>query len=290
MFKRFWWVLGVMAVIGPLMGLGVAAVISYVMPKKYESEAIMEVKPLPISANGELGVSGMTPQFFGTEFEKIKSHASLAKVVEKLELVNRWGVDEESAIRMLKGMVNTENIRGTDLISIRVRHTDKEVTRDIVTEVARCYRAYRSESLKRGRERGLLELNQAVKDQEDKVEERIKVLRTIPSPIDPNARGGWSDPEHADAKRDLDADQALLQTLKLKQISETISSKMPDESVVLHEEPQIGQAPASPNVTLNLLLGTVLGFLLAMLLALPLMFLLHLVIPVRLGGSRVLAD
>ena len=91
------------------------------------------------------GASPMTPQFFGTEFEKIKSRNSLAKVVDNLELVNRWNVDKETAIRILKGIVNTQNIRGTDLISIRVRHTNKVDARDVTEEVAKAYKAYRAE-------------------------------------------------------------------------------------------------------------------------------------------------
>ena len=125
------------------------------------------------------GANRMTPQFFGTEFEKIKSRNSLEKVVENLELVNRWNVDKETALRILKGIVNTQNIRGTDLISIRVRHTNKVDARDITEEVANAYKAYRTEIESRDAERALHELNKAVRDQEDKVEERRKVLATI---------------------------------------------------------------------------------------------------------------
>ena len=121
----------------------------------------------------------MTAQFFGTEFEKIKSSNALAKVVENLELVTKWGVDKETAIRILKGIVNTQNIRGTDLISITVRHTDKEDARNVTAEVARAYKAYRTEIESRDADKGLYELNKAVRDQEDKVEERRKVLATI---------------------------------------------------------------------------------------------------------------
>ena len=65
-----------------------ASVITYVMPKKYQSEAIIEVRPRSISGGplgnefgGAIGSTPMTPQFFGTEFEKIKSSKSLYKVV-----------------------------------------------------------------------------------------------------------------------------------------------------------------------------------------------------------------
>ncbi len=389
-----------------------AAVITYVMPKKYESEATIEVKPKATGMspfNGELaqtsGANRMTPQFFGTEFEKIKSSNSLSKVVEKLELENKWGVEKEVAIRILKGIVNTQNIRGTDLISIRVRHTNKEDARDVTAEVARSYVAYRTQIESRDADKGLYELKKAVRDQEDKVEERRKVLATIvrtkgiiykgqdsfygqsgvdedqeartameaynqlqqekmqlgsqinsllkydsdqlmvyaagldlpdniiknlyPQYLDAvrqlrtiktsglgdrhpavlaaaeqiegmkrqldegvvNLRAtlqvqlgmaedrlksvevmkddtreeaikrGLDAQDYVDAKREFETDQQLLQSMKLKLISETIAGRMTEESIEVHEEPQISKSPVSPNVTLNLVLGAVVGLI-----------------------------
>lgn len=162
-----------------------AAVITYVMPKKYESQAVIELKQRSLGISpfeGDSRSYGSTPvtaNFFGTEFEKIKSSNSLAKVVENLELVNRWGVDKENAIQILKGIIVTNNIRGTDLISITVRHTDKEDARNVTAEVAKAYKTYRTEIESRDIDKGLYELNKAVREQEDKVEERRKVLTTI---------------------------------------------------------------------------------------------------------------
>jgi capsular exopolysaccharide synthesis family protein len=345
----------------------------------------------------------MTPQFFGTEFEKIKSSNSLAKVVEKLGLTSKWGVDKETAIRILKGIVNTQNIRGTDLISIRVRHTDREDARNVTEEVARAYKAYRSEIENRDMDKQLYELKKAVRNQEDKVEDRRKVLATIvrtkgiiykgqdsfygqsgvdedqsartalqtfiqlqqdkaqlesqinsllrydseqlmvyasgldlpdniiknlyPQYLEATRKlnnlkiGGLGDrhptmqmaledidamkrqlnegvvnlratlqaqlemakdrlksvevmkddtredaikrgldaQDYVDAKRDFESDQLLLQNMKLREISETI--KTPEESIIVHEEPQLSQNPVSPNVTLNLVLGAVVGLI-----------------------------
>ena len=163
-----------------------AAVITYVMPKKFESEATFEIKPrtpgLAVlgASNTELsGARSMTAQFFGTEFEIIKSRNCLEKVVENLNLQSRWSVDKETALAILKGIVNTQNIRGTDLISIRVRHTSKEDARDIAEEVARAYKAYREGLERKDEETQLAKLRKAVQAQEDKVEERRKVLSTI---------------------------------------------------------------------------------------------------------------
>jgi len=388
-----------------------AAVITYVMPKKYESEAIIEVKPREVGMSplGALspGSSGsmMTPQFFGTEFEKIKSRNSLSKVVDTLELVNKWNVDKETALRILKGIVNTQNIRGTDLISIRVRHTNKEDARDVTAEVARAYKEYRTEIESRYADKNLYELNKAVRDQEDKVEERRKVLATIvrtkgiiykgqdsfygtngvnddqgaqnaqetfnqleqekmqlesqinsllkydsdqlivyaaglnlpdniiknlyPQYLESNLKlsslktsglgdnhptvkaakeqiegmkrqldegvvnlratlqaqlnmavdrlksvearrndtrenaikTGLDAQDYVDAKRDFETDQELLQQMKLKQVAETITNKLPHDSIEVHDDPQIPDGPVSPNVTLNLVLGAVVGLI-----------------------------
>ncbi len=389
-----------------------AAVITYVMPKKYESEATIEVKPR-MSGMSPLGpemaeisgVTRMTPQFFGTEFEKIKSRNSLEKVVDNLALVNRWNVDKETALRILKGIVITQNIRGTDLISIRVRHTNKQDAKEVTEEVANAYKAYRAEIEGRDAERSLHELNKAVQNQEDKVEERRKVLAQIvrtkgiiykgndsfydrsTGDEDQGARdnlqtyqkleqekmqlesqissllkydsdqlmvyaGGLDLPDniiknlyplyqaakreidglktnglgdrhptvlaaneqianmkrqldegvvnlretlkvqldlatnrlksvevmknssredaikrgldaqdYVDAKRDFETDQNLLQTMKIKQMGETISAKMPPPSVEVHDQPVISESPVSPNVTLNLVLGAVVGLI-----------------------------
>jgi uncharacterized protein involved in exopolysaccharide biosynthesis len=55
--------------------------------------------------------------------------------------------------------------------------------------------------------------------------------------------------------------------------------------VVIHEEPQIAQAPASPNVTLNLILGSICGFLLSPFIALALIFMLHHLFPGQKNGA-----
>ncbi|MFK7851178.1 MAG: GumC family protein [Akkermansiaceae bacterium] len=161
-----------------------AAVITYVMPKKFQSTATIEVKPRgrtidPLGQISQGTMPKMTQQFFGTEFEKIKSRKSLVKVVDNLDLVNRWGIDKEGCLGTLKGIVNTQNIRGTDLISITVRHTDKEDARDITAEVARAYKEYRTELEGKNLEKGINELRKAVRAQEDKVEESRKILTTI---------------------------------------------------------------------------------------------------------------
>lgn len=391
-----------------LMVFMTAAVITYVMPQKFESRAVMQVKPpglglSPFGAQYSESTGKITPQFFATEFEVIKSRNSMEKVVQNLELVNHWNVTNEQALLILDNIVATENIRGTDLITIRVRHVDKVDARDIAEEVADAYKQYRTEIESREAERQLRELNRAVREQEDKVAERRKVLETIvrtkgiiyrgqesffDTPGLDEDRGvsharrsfyeleqeklqlesqissllkydseqlmvyasglelpdniirtlypeylelkrlidglkinglgakhptvlaaidnleemkqqldegvvnlratlqaqlelatnrlekveankelseeeaikrGLDAQDYVDAKREFETDLELLQSLKLKQIGETISRKIPGQSVQVHDRPVISANPVSPNVTLNLVLGAVVG-------------------------------
>ena len=387
-----------------------ASVITYVMPKKYESSATIEVKPRektidPLGGIMSSSAPTMTPQFFGTEFEKIKSRNALNRVIDKLDLTSKWSTDRETVLDILKGIVSTQNIRGTDLIQIQVRHTSKEDAKDITDEVARSYREYRDELEGRTQDKGVNEIRKAVRLQEDKVEERRKVLTMISRTKDiiyygdpeissgngfeedseaTHALNSWVELEdermnlesqvqnllkydaealliyaagldlpdniikslyphyleqmrqieglkagglgnqhptvlsnvrimertkeqldegvvnlrsrlqgnlelvkerlekveirkrqtkknalersidttdYVDAKRDFETDQALLEQMKIKLMTEEIVSDLPNETIIVHEEAVMGASPVSPNVTLNLVLGAVIGLI-----------------------------
>jgi succinoglycan biosynthesis transport protein ExoP len=174
MFKRYWWMFFVMVPVGSFAGLLVAAVITYLMPRKYESEAVIEVMQRHQTPGRDVSEPHYT-----TEAEILKSRKALEQVAVNLELPKRWNTDKETAIHILKGTVKTRRIDGTDLISIRVRHTNKIDARDIAGELVSVYKANLAETDARESERYIQEMNSLIRDQEDKVEERRKVLSTI---------------------------------------------------------------------------------------------------------------
>lgn len=261
----------VMAPVGMMAGLMLAAVVTYVMPRKYESFAIIEVRNSSMvrEENGE----SMYLQIQTTDFELIKSRNTLSKVIDSLDLTTRWGVDRETALGILKRIVEAKNIKATDLIQIRVIHTDKEEARDIVAEVTRTYKESRDEQQSELMKKGILEVREAVREQEDKVNERRLAVTILGSS---KTRGFHNDPvveeNYASAKRDFETELALLESMKLKLITEEIKQNLPNEMVVIHDDPIIADSPISPNVTLNLVAGTFGGLLLSPVLALPLMW------------------
>ncbi len=156
------------------------------LDRRYQSTAAVQIKPRApgITVLGremtESNGSGlMTQQFFATEFEIAKSRNVLAKVAEQLELSNKWEVTKEKAVEELQKSIELSNRPGTDLIDIKVKNDDPTVASAIAAEVAKTYKDYRNQIETKDSERGLQELRKAVRDQEDKVEERRKLVTTI---------------------------------------------------------------------------------------------------------------
>jgi capsular exopolysaccharide synthesis family protein len=388
------------------------SVITYVMPKRYESFATIELKaPAPLVAPfgaDKTEVSGrnaQTANFFGTEFEKIKSRNALMKAVDSLDLTARWGVDRETAYHILRGIVDTQNVRGTDLIKISVRHQKREDARDVAAGVARAYSSYRAETEGKTASTLLNELRKAVRQQEEQVEnsrqELANIVRTkgiiytgedsyyrntgvnddlgaqtaqqiynqleqeivqfdsqiqslnrftseqlmryaagldlpenVVKTLHPqylalqlefqrlkssglgdrhpdvitlkdNLEGLWAQMEdgivslratlraqldiandrltrvekmrdetreeaiqrgidahdYVEAKKRFETDQGMLQQMRLKLIGETITDSLPQDSIIIHDDPVISESPVSPNVKLNLVLGAAVGLL-----------------------------
>jgi capsular exopolysaccharide synthesis family protein len=102
----------------------------------------------------------------------------------------------------------------------------------------------------RSRLQGNLEL---VKERLEKVEVRKRQTKkdALERSIDTT--------DYVDAKRDFETDQALLEQMKIKLMTEEIVGDLPNETIVVHDDPVISDSPVSPNVTLNLVLGAVVG-------------------------------
>lgn len=161
-----------------------ALVITYVMPKKYEATTVLQVRPNTPAMNVLQGVvdqgRNFTSQsFFPTEFEVIKAQKTLDIVIDELELMSRWGMSREEVRRSLEEIIDAENIRGTDLIEIRVRASSAEDATLIAERVSDAYRSRRTSLENQRTETALAELRDAVQKQEDTVEDKRKALTTI---------------------------------------------------------------------------------------------------------------
>ena len=162
-----------------------AAVITYVLPRKYLSKSVVQVHPAVQTLNpfggGEGQVIGAVSSraYMPTEFKVIEAEQTMKMVEERLDLAARWNLEKQSVVGILKGIVSTENVLGTDLIEIKVRYTNPNDARDIAAEVANAYIERRNNTELDRAEKALAALDSELQDQENLVEEKRKVLYTI---------------------------------------------------------------------------------------------------------------
>ncbi len=234
-----------------------ACVITYVMPKKFESTALVQVRP----STYQKGTS--TPQQLATEFEVIRANLTLKPVVQKLDLSKNWNMTEEDAIAVLRGIVDAQNIRGTDLIQIKVRHTSGEQARDIAKEVYEAYKKRREDKAREILADSLKEMEKAIVDQADVVEEKRKQRDNLLT----RSNGNASDPTVLEVQKEFETQMALLEKMREKFGTDQLILRN-ISMIELHEEPFVPRYPSSPNVNLNLIMGAALGLLFGLLIAL----------------------
>lgn len=290
MFRRYWWVFLAMAVMGPLVGFAVAAAVSYVMPRKYESVAIVQTSggSVPMVAEGGAEpMNSMPSRFLATEMEVIKAEKTLEMAVDRLDLPTRWMIDKRSAVEIVRKSVRLNQVRGTELIEIRVRHTNAEDACDIARQVAIAYRDRRAEIEQQRAGDALAEANKMLAEQKERVDVRQKALYELLDRLgvdDDDGEDGGAGPDSSGdpglrqlylaAQEEHEAEQLQYEKMRVEMRSERIQLSLPRNPVMIHQEPSPGRVPVSPNVTLNLVLGTVAGVPAGLLLAFPLALLL----------------
>ena len=122
-----------------------AAVITSVMPRKYQSSSVVQVHPSVLLMTPFLSGSQMTPgstmtaRYMENEFETITAPETLAEAAKIIELPRRWGLDLDLVVKTLENVVQTNAIRGTDFIEITVTHANPEDAKEIAEAVSQAY-------------------------------------------------------------------------------------------------------------------------------------------------------
>ena len=158
-----------------------AAVITYVMPKKYEASAVVKINPLG-TKNQVVGSGAsalMTRQFFGTQFKIIESDENLKRAAEMTQLPQKMQISTAEAVLVLKNGLSTRQERGTDLIQISLRMVkdNREHVKPLTEAVALAYSEMRMNQETKRREQTRFELDKKIQKYEDIVEDyRTRLL------------------------------------------------------------------------------------------------------------------
>ncbi len=176
-FLDYWRVLRVrmpLIILVFLLVVITAAVVTYFMPKQYQSMVTMQLRQndtyLQVFAQG-IGQGG-DPRFLTTQFEIIQRKEMLYPVIDQLGLMQRWGLgSKEQAYFKIRKMINMQEIRNTDLIQIGVLSTDAKEAAEIANAIAEEYQRKRIAEQKEWVDRSLAQLQDEVNKQELKVGE-----------------------------------------------------------------------------------------------------------------------
>lgn len=242
-----------------------ACLVTYMMPKKYESTAVIQVRPSIRALNTSKDSSLSTPHYdFVTKSEVITAQTTLKSVVRRLDLTTRWNITEDEAIVVLRQQTMVYRIN--DLIKVTVKCSDPLEARNIAMEIFLSYKKRREDKEREMVENSFKELEKAILDQSDVVEEKRKQRDNH---LNRDSNSPEMDLTRQDVQSDYEVHRELLDRMREKSSILRIESKPSNNNLVLlHEEPVIAQFPSSPNVTLNLTIGAGLGAVLGAILAL----------------------
>lgn len=128
-------------------------VIVALLDKKYVGRTSLQVHQIAQTIVFEDGNNGsrmnnLSGNFLETQFKIITSRETLIQVVNKKNLKARWEMSEDDAVSKLSRMIETEEERGTEIISIEVYSNKYDEAAELANAVREAYEERRNQTEK----------------------------------------------------------------------------------------------------------------------------------------------
>ena len=202
-FLDYWRVIRVWRVLILLAFLLVVittAVVTYFQPREYQSSVFIEVKSTaetPRIFGNEGNIPYHDPQLAPTVYQIIQRTGILYPVIEDLKLQDKWARDgnrpsREQAYQILRGKLDLDEVRNTDLLQISVFDTDPQEAADIANKIVAVYQEKRVQEEREILNRAVETMNEEVAKEEQKVEaasNQVARIRDEEHIIDLNPEG-----------------------------------------------------------------------------------------------------
>jgi capsular exopolysaccharide synthesis family protein len=131
-----------------------ATVVTFILPTSYSSTARIQINP---DVTDIASMTGMQPYaaydayYIQTEFEIMQSEKVLGRVIDALDLNNKWGekynggapLKSEDTMQLLKQRMSLSPERNTKLIDITIFSEDKDDAARVANGIAQAYHDYR---------------------------------------------------------------------------------------------------------------------------------------------------
>jgi succinoglycan biosynthesis transport protein ExoP len=195
---RVRWVLIVLAF---LLVLITAAIVTYFQPRLFQSSVFIEVRStaenVRIFSSGEPNIPVHDPQLAPTVFEVIQRTGILYPVIDQLKLQDNWSREgfrptRLQAYQILRGRLEVDPVRNTDLLQISVFDTNPQEAADIANKIVAVYQDKRVDEEKDILNRAVSAMNEEVTKQQKKVDDataEVSRIRAEEHIIDLNPEG-----------------------------------------------------------------------------------------------------
>jgi len=154
-----------------LLVFATAAIITYIMPRKYRGRVEMKIERMTNKVNvfHSRGDEASAPSdvVIKNEFEAITKPETLYPVVEKLDLQKRWTLpNRQAALGKLKGNLDTQSSVRSDFVVIEYYDQDPNTAVEIANAVAASYMTQRTEVESSQKRLALETIGQQIMEQE----------------------------------------------------------------------------------------------------------------------------
>ncbi len=155
-----------------LLIFAAAAVLTYIMPRKYRGHVEMTIERITQDINvferNHSDSGAFSPEYIKTQFETITKPTTLYPVIEKLELTKRWELpSRQTALAKLRANLETQSMLRSDFVTIDYYDQDAQLAANIANEVAQSYMKQRNNIESDKKEKALVVLEQKISDQEN---------------------------------------------------------------------------------------------------------------------------
>jgi len=155
-----------------LLIFAAAAVLTYIMPRKYRGHVEMTIERITQDINvferNHSDSGAFSPEYIKTQFETITKPTTLYPVIEKLELIKKWELpNRQAALARLRANLETQSMLRSDFVTIDYYDQDSQLAASIANEVAQSYMKQRNNIEADKKEKALVVLEQKISDQEN---------------------------------------------------------------------------------------------------------------------------
>ena len=249
-----------------------------VNPREYLGRVRLQIQP--VSNVHDVHHRTLSPEIVQTQLQNVTSKRTLSMVVDELQLVRRWNDAKtpSDAYKLLLEKIETEEVKGTDLIDIEVYHTDPDEAAELANAVANAYLQWRSDDEDSLRVATLELMNENEKLQAQKMEDARQRMLELKQRIE-LAENGNEEEIHLHAifletKKEYESESLILSEMRqaLQKEESLAFTKTP---IVIHEFAKPNRVSSAPPVGLHRVFAGVVGMFLGLPCALFASYLMH---------------